>query len=539
MIEGTTLRDAIVSASAAINGVRQKVDALNVFPVPDGDTGTNMSMTIGSAAKELERLTEPTVTQVAATASAAMLRGARGNSGVILALLFRGLAKGLKGKTQASGADLANALDIGVTAAYKAVMKPTEGTILTVAREAAAAGKEAAAKQDDPLRVWRAMCDQARSTLARTPDLLPMLKKAGVVDAGGQGLCIIMEAMRDVFAGEEVRVQDAPAAEDRKDASFAYCTEFVIARSADSDLLKLRAFLESIGGNVEVEDDGEIIRAHLHTDDPGAALHEAVAYGEFESVKVENLRSRRQNNRDTEERETGSEEADDLTRREPEEEAGFVAVGAGEGVRALLTDLGCLHVVSGGQTMNPSTDDILRAVEATPAKTVYVLPNNKNIILAAEQAAPLADRDVYVLPTCTVSQGIAALLAYDADADVEKNLIHMTKAAENVSSGQITYAARDSDFDGGHIREGEILAMENGKVAFVDFDVRHAALKLTRNLVSSRRETSFITIIYGQGVTEKEAESLAAAIAEKVDPEIDITTVNGGQPVYYYMISAE
>ncbi len=546
MIQGTTLRDAILSASAEMNRRKQEVDALNVFPVPDGDTGTNMSMTIGNAARELSRLDHPTVAQTASVASGALLRGARGNSGVILSLLFRGMAKGLKGKEQAGGADLARSLGLGVEAAYKAVMKPTEGTILTVAREAAARGKAVAEKDDDVLSVWGAMCDQAEETLKHTPELLPMLKKAGVVDAGGQGLCIIMQAMREVFAGGVVPKTEsipAPAAEKPSAAgafegeiTYTYCTEFIVSRvgHTDADPLALRAYLESVGDCVVVVDDEDIIKVHVHTNDPGLVLHEALAYGNFETVKVENMRIQHQNAGWV--NEAGSPE---FQRAEPKEGAGFVAVAAGEGVVALFHDLGCHHVVSGGQTMNPSTDDILRAIEATPAKVVYVLPNNKNIILAAEQAVPLADREVHVLPTCTVVQGISALLGYDPEKNVEENLLTMTKAADNVSTGQITYAARDSEFDGHHIDEGTILALENGKIAFLDNDLSHAALKLVRHLVAGRRETSFITLIYGEGVSEEEAQALSDAVSEKFAGAFDITVVNGGQPVYYYMISAE
>ncbi len=557
MIQGIMLKNAIISAANSLSNVKQKVDELNVFPVPDGDTGTNMSMTIGAAARELARLQNPTVSETADVASSALLRGARGNSGVILSLLFRGFSKGLKGKEEADGMDLANALGFGVEAAYKAVMKPTEGTILTVAREAAEAGKAAAESDADPLHVWTVICEEAEASLARTPELLPMLKKAGVVDAGGKGFCVIIEAMKDVFAGGEVVAGDAPAAAAptrsksaagsfETDIKFTYCTEFIVARdkSIETDPLKLRAFLESIGDCVVVVDDEDIIKVHVHTNDPGRALHEAIEYGQFETVKVENMRIQHANAGWVEEADPEANAAvPALERVEPENPYGFVAVAAGEGLEALFTDLGCDHVVSGGQTMNPSTDDILQAIEATPAKVVYVLPNNKNIILAAEQAVPLADREVRVLPTRTIPQGISAMLSFDADASVEDNLLAMTKAADNVSTGQITYAARNSDFDGHQIEEGQILALNNNKLSFVDTDVKHAVVKLCKNLINARRlsgkETSFITMLYGDEITEEQAEEMSAAVTAKIGTDIDITVINGGQPVYYFIFSVE
>ncbi len=556
MIQGKVLRDAMISASNCLSQKKQSVDELNIFPVPDGDTGTNMSMTLSAAARELARLQDPTVSETADTASAALLRGARGNSGVILSLLFRGFSKGLKGKTEADGADLAAALGMGVEAAYKAVMKPTEGTILTVAREAAEKAIVSSSKDSSVEAVWAVICDEAEASLARTPDLLPVLKKAGVVDAGGQGLCIILRAMQDVFNGGAIVEGEATsqastagsksvsaAGSFEADITFTYCTEFIVARDKGNnrDPLRLRAYLESIGDCVVVVDDEDIIKVHVHTNDPGKALSEGVKYGQFETVKVENMRIQHANAGWVD-----AENANDpqpLERAEPEEEYGFVAVAAGEGLRTLFADLGCSQVVSGGQTMNPSTDDILNAIQATPAKVVYVLPNNKNIILAAEQAVPLADRKVYVLQTRTIPQGVAALLSFDGDADVEQNLTTMMKAADNVSTGSITFAARDSDFDNHSIKEGEILALENGKLMFTDTDIRHAAVKLTKGMINSRRisgrEVAFITIMYGEGMTEEDAEAVRDAVTAKAGDNVDITLVNGGQPVYYYFISIE
>ncbi len=558
MIQGTMLRDAMISAANALSNVKQEVDALNVFPVPDGDTGTNMSMTIGNAARELARLTNPTATETADVAAAALLRGARGNSGVILSLLFRGFSKGLKGKEQADGADLAQALSLGVEAAYKAVMKPTEGTILTVAREAAEVGKTVAETDPDAITVWQAICEEAEASLARTPDLLPQLKKAGVVDAGGKGLCVVIEAMLDVFKGGAIveggtPVQAAPvqkqvgaAGNFEQDITFAYCTEFIVGRDpkCTRDPLKLRAYLESIGDCVVVVDDDEIIKVHVHTNHPGKAMEEALLYGQFETVKVENMRIQHENAGWVEDADPEAAADPVLERVEPENDYGFVAVAAGEGLHALFhDDLACDQVVSGGQTMNPSTDDILSAIEATPAKTVYVLPNNKNIILAAEQAVPLADRRVCVLPTRTIPQGIAAMLAFNPDSDVEENLIEMQRAADNVSTGSVTFAARDSDFEGHKIKEGQILALDNGKLSFVDTDVEHATPKLAKALVHNRfaagKEVNFITVIYGDEVTEEQAEAVCEAIRAKVGDEVDVSAIPGGQPVYYYFLSVE
>ncbi len=555
MIQGNTLRDAMISASNRLAQVKQSVDELNVFPVPDGDTGTNMSMTLSAAARELARLQAPTVSQAADTASSALLRGARGNSGVILSLLFRGFSKGLKGKEEANGTDMAAALGIGVDAAYKAVMKPTEGTILTVAREAAAAGKKAAAKGADAVAVWGIICDEAKASLARTPELLPVLKKAGVVDAGGQGLVVIFDEMNRIFNGEpmaegiEVSAtatssKKSAAASFETDITFTYCTEFIVAKAKgnDRDPLLLRAYLETIGDCVVVVDDDEIIKVHVHTNDPGKALTEGGLYGQFETVKVENMRIQHANAGWVEE--TGVEQTPaPMEPVEPEEPFGFVAVASGDGLVTMFKDLGCLHVVSGGQTMNPSTDDILKAVQATPAKVVYVLPNNKNIILAAEQAAMLADREVRVLPTRTIPQGISAMLSFDPDADVESNLIAMNQATENVSTGQITFAARNSDYEGHNIKEGELLALDNGKLSFVETNLKKATVKLCRNLINARRlsgkETNFVTVVYGKDVLPSDASAVIDEIKQKVGSSVEVTAISGGQPVYYYILSVE
>ena len=548
MINGSLLRDAILSAAYTLASRKQSVDELNVFPVPDGDTGTNMSMTIGAAARELEMLKEPAVSETSKVTASALLRGARGNSGVILSLLFRGISKGLQGKSEASGTDLADALVEGVSAAYKAVMKPTEGTILTVSREASEKARSVAMDDNDALTVFRAAVSQAKETLARTPEMLPVLKKAGVVDAGGQGLVIILQAMLDVFEGGPVMKPEAtPAggsaakpkrsavAEADGDILFTYCTEFIVLKAPGcEDALKLRAYLESIGDSVVVVDDEEIIKVHVHTNHPGDALESGLKFGMLTKLKIENMKE--QHTAQVTEAEQMAEN-DSYVPVDPDIPYGFVAVAAGMGVQSLFEDLGVNNVVTGGQTMNPSTDDILNAIHATPAQTVFVLPNNKNIIMAAEQAVKLADRRVCVLQTVTIPQGISAMLAFDPEASFADNQVNMTEAASRVQSGQITFAARDSDYDGHNIKAGEILAMENGKLAFVEKDLEKAVYKLTRSMV--RRDSSFVTLIYGSDVTDGQAESACEFIKSKLSPNLEISLINGGQPVYYYLISVE
>ena len=545
MISGNLLRDAIISAANTIANQKQKVDELNVFPVPDGDTGTNMSMTIGAAVRELELLSDPTVGETAKTTASALLRGARGNSGVILSLLFRGFSSGLKGKEEADGVALADALTQGVEAAYKAVMKPTEGTILTVAREAAEKGRETALTTNDPLEVFSAIVAQAEETLERTPEMLPVLKKAGVVDAGGKGFVVIFSAMLDVFRGGAVVRSEAAApkkavkrtavAEAEGDIQFAYCTEFIVMKKKDAgDPLKLRAFLESIGDCVVVVDDEEIVKVHVHSNHPGLAIEEGLKLGMLTSMKIENMKEQHS----AQVLQAEQEEQDDTYQPvDPETPYGFVAVAAGAGVQSLFEDLGVTQVVTGGQTMNPSTDDILKAIHATPAETVFVLPNNKNIIMAAEQAVRLADRRVCVLPSRTIPQGISAMLAFDPEQDFSENRMAMTRALDTVQTGQITFAARDSDFDGHNIRAGEILAMDNGKLAFLEKDLQKALLKLTRSMV--KKDASFVTVIYGADVSEEQAAAAYELLRAKINDNIEINLINGGQPVYYYIISVE
>ncbi|MGN0474418.1 MAG: DAK2 domain-containing protein [Acutalibacteraceae bacterium] len=546
MIKGSVLRDAIISGANVIENKKHAVDELNIFPVPDGDTGTNMSMTMSAARKELLQMGDSeTVSSVADKAASALLRGARGNSGVITSLLFRGFSKGLKGLETATGADLANALTIGVEAAYKAVMKPTEGTILTVGRVAAERGRVAASFNDDVNYVWDEICNAAEDALETTPELLPVLKRAGVVDAGGQGICLIFRGMQSVFRdGIIAAAESSSAAEAAQDAdsfkstvaqfdeviNFTYCTEFIVEKENDNDPAKLRAFLETIGDCVVVVDDDEIIKVHVHTNQPGDAISKGLTYGSLISNKIENMRKQHEN--------AGAAAPKKFERVDPVEGAvGFVAVAAGDGLVSLFHDLGCENVVSGGQTMNPSTQDILAAVQATPASTVFVLPNNKNIIMAAEQAVPLADRRIIVLPTKTIPQGLTAMLTYNPEEGVDENAVDMFKAAEKVGTGQITYAARNSEFNDKKIKEGEMLGLVNGKLVFTEKSRGKAIAKLAKQMI--KRDTAFITLIYGADVTDDEAEETRRLIETKIAKNVEVTLINGGQPVYYYILSVE
>lgn len=552
MITGEQLRNALISGANAIAKNKTAVDELNIFPVPDGDTGTNMSMTMMAASGELQKLGAEPAEKIAAAAASALLRGARGNSGVILSLLFRGFSKGLAGKETVSGRDLAEALTIGVEAAYKAVMKPTEGTILTVARVAAERGRAVCDENDDAVFVWATMCEGAAEALATTPDLLPVLKKAGVVDAGGKGLTVIFNGMLSVFR-DGVMVEYQPdaandddffrnaAAEFDQEINFTYCTEFIVGRNpeVDTEPQKLRAFLETIGDCVLVVDDEEIIKVHVHTEAPGNALEAGLAYGQLLTVKIENMKEQhRKAAEENEQKKAETAQPEQLDPVEPEEGVGFVAVAAGDGLRTLFTDLGCAHVVSGGQTMNPSTEDIVAAVKATAATTVFVLPNNKNIIMAAEQAIALCpERRVIVLPTRTVPQGLSAMLAFNPDAAPEQNTEEMMEAAGRVQTGQVTFAARDSEFGGFKIKEGEILALQDGKLTFAEKDVNKAALKLTKSMAG--RDAMFVTVIYGEEIPDEQAEELLHSIETKLGSHVEVTLVKGGQPVYYYIISVE
>ena len=555
MITGKMLRDAIISGANAIINNKTTVDELNVFPVPDGDTGTNMSMTIGSAKKELEAMPDDaTVEKVASATSNAMLRGARGNSGVISSLLFRGFSKALKGKTTADAADLKAALRKGVDSAYKAVMKPTEGTILTVAREACE--KAETMDTQDVVELWTAVVEAAKVSLANTPELLPVLKKAGVVDAGGQGIIFIFEGMLKVFKGEGMITEETVKEESSefeakgiyskeidKDVVNAYRVEFIVNKNEKANEEKIRAYLESIGDNITVVDDEETIKCYVHTSQPGRALTEAIKHGYLTRVRISNMAEKVSDLADEAkalEKQAEAAKTDEVFKYKAVDKSvkfGFVAVAAGEGLENMFKDLGVDAVVTGGQTMNPSTEDILKAIHSVPAQTVFVLPNNKNIIMAAEQSVRLADRKVIVLPTRTIPQGITAMLNYDPEATAVDNAVTMDMAAQGVSTGSITFAARNSDFEGHKIKRGDILAMDNGKLSFVEKDVEKATVKLAKQMM--KRDSSFITIIYGEGVTAEEAEKVAEEVQKRAPKNAEVSVLEGNQPVYYYFISVE
>lgn len=543
------LRDAFISGAISIANEKRSVDELNVYPVPDGDTGTNISMTMANALRELENISDDaSVEEVADKTASALLRGARGNSGVITSLLFRGFSKGFKGKKEADCETIANALALGVDSAYKAVMNPTEGTILTVARLASEKAKEMTRCTNDFVVLWDAICQEAQVALDNTPELLPVLKKAGVVDAGGKGLVVIFNAMLEVFRGNPVAVaksQNTPktitvdsfattVGEFDEEINFTYCTEFIVKKAEDcKDALALRAYLETIGDCVVAVEDDDIIKVHVHTDHPGKALEEGVLFGQLTNLKIENMRQQHE----ARQKEAKLAKKQNFVPAKPEKTFGFVAVAAGDGIEAMFRDLGVDCIVSGGQTMNPSTEDILAAICATPAENVFVLPNNKNIIMSAEQAVSLADRKVCVLQTRTIPQGMAAVLAYDESSDFNKNRTEMTKAFERVATGQITFAARDSDYEGHNIKKGEMLALENGKLAFTDKDLNRAVYKLTKRLVKG--DSQFVTLISGSDVNDEDAESLKNYIQQKFGQHVEVNLINGGQPVYYYIISVE
>ena len=539
-VNGTELRRMMISAAASIEIHKQKLNDLNVFPVPDGDTGTNMSMTINAAAVDLRKAEDPSLEKVASISASAMLRGARGNSGVILSLLFRGISKTLKGHEECDGVLWAAALQEGVDAAYKAVMKPAEGTILTVARLAAAKANAAAQENNHFEYVHNAALEEARAALANTPNQNPVLKKANVVDAGGKGWVYVLKAISGVLRGEEIaapesddmpQVSDSAAFDDfnTEDITFTYCTEFIISRENDMDPEKLRDFLSSLGDSLVLVDDEEIIKVHVHTNDPGKALHEAMDYGSFVTVKIENMRLQH-----TEK--VMSEQELEPKIAEPEKACGVVSVCAGEGLAEVFSNLGVDGIISGGQTMNPSTQDILEAVNKVPAETVYVLPNNKNIIMAAQQVDGLTPKKVVVIPSKTVPQGVTAMLNFNPDGTEEENVAAMTESLETVDTMQITYAARNSDFDGYDIHEGDYLAIYGSALFGTSQDIKELLKALAEKVRDEGKE--FITVYYGEDIAEADAQVAADLFAE-ICPDADVNLLSGGQPVYYYLISAE
>ena len=555
-INGGQFQRMVIHAAAAINLEKQSINDLNVFPVPDGDTGTNMSLTIATSVTELKKKNPTTIGEAASVNASALLRGARGNSGVILSLLFRGFGKALKDKDTADGAAIAAALHEGVGNAYKAVMKPAEGTILTVSRLAARRAVEAARENNSVDYVLQAAIDEGQLALADTINQNPVLKKAGVVDAGGKGFLIILQGMLDELRGLPMpELVEDDAAQDKadfanltdEDITFTFDTVFIVRKNENTDIEAFRAYLNSIGDSLVIGEDDEAFKVHVHTDIPGAALTEAQKYGVLELAKIENMRTQYEDmaagrapqstdDLDMAEAELEAQETEPAV-AEPEKKYGFVAVCAGEGLANVFRDLGCDGIISGGQTMNPSTEDILREINKTPAEIVYILPNNSNIIMAAQQCVGLAEgKQIIVLPTKTVPQGISALLCADPDAEETDNTAAMTEAIGNVHTSEVTYAARDSDFDGFAIKQGDYMALCEHQLFGTDTDLNTLLDRLAR--ADAQQEAEFINIFYGEDVDEAQAQA-ALEVFQAACPNAEITLLAGGQPVYYYMISAE
>ena len=554
LITGALFKRMVLHGAAAITAQKQAINDLNVFPVPDGDTGTNMSMTIGTAVTELRKSEPATVDKAASVTASALLRGARGNSGVILSLLFRGLSKGLKGMETAGAAAFAASMQEGVSAAYKAVMKPAEGTVLTVSRLAAKRAVDTVAEgETDIEKVLEEALKEGWDALAQTTDMNPVLKKAGVVDAGGKGYLLILEGMLAELRGElmpevteDAQTQDKAdfAALSEEDITFTFDTVFIVRKTVDKSLESFRAYLNSIGDSLVIGEDDDAFKVHVHTDIPGAALTEAQKYGTLELAKIENMRTQ------AEDLAAGrqAQSTDDLDAVEAELEApaapaapekpyGFLAVCAGDGLAAVFRDLGADGVVSGGQTMNPSTESILEGVEKIPAETVFVLPNNGNIIMAAQQCDALTEKHVVVIPTKTVPQGITAMMNVDFEApDADSIADAMNASLSTVTTAQITYAARNSDFDGFDIKEGDYLALEEGKLFGTDSSLDVLLEKLAADAVE--RSAGFISLYFGEDVSEEEAQK-AAQVFEDRCPDAEVAVLSGGQPVYYYIISME
>ena len=554
-INGAMFKEMLLFGTVSIAQAQQAIKDLNVFPVPDGDTGTNMSLTIQTAAQELKKIEPATVDQAASVTASALLRGARGNSGGILSLLFRGIAKELKGCKEADGAAFAAALQEGVAAAYNAVMKPAEGTILTVSRLAAERAVNAAEEHNSVEYVIEQAIAQGEITLAQTTDMNPVLKKAGVVDAGGKGFLLILGGMLSALRGEERPELTEENAQEKadfamlneEDITFTFDTVFIVRKSGRS-IEPFRRFLDGIGDSLVIGEDDEAFKVHVHTDIPGEALTEAQKYGTLELAKIENMRTqaqqlaaggKAQSTDDLEaiEQELEAAEHENAGEAEPEKDFGFLAVCAGEGLANVFTDLGADGVISGGQTMNPSTESILKEIKKVPAHTVFVLPNNKNIIMAAQQCIGLTEKTVVVIPTASIPQGVSAMMAVDPDmSDADAIAKAMTDAAQCVSTAQITYAARNSDFDGFDIHEGDYLALLDGKLLGTDRDVSALLDGLSDEAAS--REAEFITVFYGEDVNEEDAHKACDAFTRKC-PDAEVNLICGGQPVYYYIISIE
>lgn len=549
MITGVMFRDGIISAANNISRFKNTVNALNVFPVPDGDTGTNMSMTMAAAKKAMEDITaDDSIGYVADKAASAMLRGARGNSGVILSLIFRGIANGLKGCEDANGAIIATALDLGTVNAYNSVSNPTEGTVLTVIKAAAQAAREFCKINVDAAETFDAAYNGANAALAKTPEMLHVLKRAKVVDAGGQGLCYIFAGMLSVFLGGEIIEaieDDSTAAEQPAETGevmsldeivFAYCSEFIVKKKDNpkKNANDLKKYLNKIGDCVVVVEDDDIIKVHVHSNRPNDVIGKGLEYGELLTVKIENMKQQHRNAR------WGAATDNSKPKKvhaAPEKKYGFVAVSAGDGLDKMFKELGTDEIVSGGQTMNPSTEDIMDAVNAVPAEIVYVLPNNKNIILAANQVVSLIeDKKVIIIDTKSVPEGVCAMLAFDEDEEVSSNSENMKQAVGNVNTVLVTFAARDSFSGGLNIKKGQCMGMENGKITVVEDDPNTAAYKTVRRI--AKRSADIITVYFGDSITKEKAQELVNSLSAKYTTA-EIMAIDGGQPIYHYLISVE
>ena len=551
-ISGGAFKQMVAFGAACIAQQKQTINDLNVFPVPDGDTGTNMCLTIQTAVNELRKCQPATVDEAAKVTASGLLRGARGNSGVILSLLFRGMSKVLKGTAEADGAQLAAAMQEGVATAYGAVMKPAEGTVLTVSRLAAQRALEAAGEQNSAEYVLGEAIKTGYATLAETIEMNPVLKKAGVVDAGGKGYLIILEGMLRALRGEEIpeveeQVEEKAdfAAIGDEDITFAFDTVFIVRKTTDRPLDGLRGYLSSIGDSLVIGEDDESFKVHVHTDTPGDALNEAQKYGTLELAKIENMRTQAadlaagRKAQSTDDLDAIEEELENgvCSVAAPEKRYGFLAVCAGDGLAAVFRDLGVDRIVSGGQTMNPSPEAILREIDQTPSEVVFVLPNNKNIIMAAQQCVGLSEKEVIVVPTATVPQGISAMMSVDPEEPDAQNVLRaMTDAASNVTTAQITYAARNSDFDGFAINEGDYLALCDGKLLGTDRSLDVLLERLAH--LAADKSAEFITVYAGEGVSDEDA-ARAAALFEAVCPDAEVSALSGGQPVYYYIVAIE
>lgn len=551
-INASQLSKMFLAGAKNLDAKKEWINELNVFPVPDGDTGTNMSMTIMAAAKEVSALEQPDMKTLSKAISSGSLRGARGNSGVILSQLLRGFTKVIKEVDEIDVDILCEAIQRAVETAYKAVMKPKEGTILTVARGAADKALELVDTTDDLLYFIDEVIKEADHVLSKTPDMLPVLKQAGVVDSGGQGLMQVLKGAQDYLLGKEIdyTIEDASSssgvmkisAETEQEIKFGYCTEFIIVLNkplTDKEEKEYKAYLESIGDSIVVVADDEIVKTHVHTNDPGLAIQTALTHGSLSKIKIDNMREEHQERliKDAEKQAKAQQEEPTTEVVTPEKEMGFVAVSIGEGLGSIFTELGVDHMIEGGQTMNPSTEDVLDAIQKVPAKTVFVLPNNKNIILAANQAASLCeDREVIVLPTKTIPQGITALINFIPEQSAEENKERMLEEIENVKTGQVTYAVRDTVIDGKEISEGDYMGIGDAGIISVNSNIQKAFVEMIEGMLDE--ESSIISVYYGQDVTEKDAEKMVKAVSKKF-PEVEVELQPGGQPVYYYIVSVE